>query len=147
MRASLTRINEGTPACVSTLTISRVTIGSWTGAINPVEFDAKIDTGAARSVVPHDAARFFGFPPIDKVLASLADGRTTALPVYQVALCVPGLPACRMHALATNRETILIGMDMLEALGLVLVCDCGRSRFSLGSSNLILRVLLRLLRR
>lgn len=104
------------------------------GERHPGTWDALVDTGAGRSVIPEDACSSLGMTPFAYVRASGYDRSSspTRRPVYHVSIHVPGLGDFRLNVTSASRSNVLLGRDFLQ--GLIFLMDGGTFRWAAGSS-------------
>jgi len=75
---------------------------------------AKLDTGAARTVIPASVADALNLEIMGKILAQGFDKSPDWYRVYYVALEVAGVHLPMVEAIATARKDVLLGRDVLN---------------------------------
>ncbi len=75
---------------------------------------AKIDTGASISVLPETLIRDWKLEPEGRVRVGGYDGSRKELPTYTVGFEIAGYPFPNVEVLATQRQDVLLGRDLLN---------------------------------
>lgn len=75
---------------------------------------AKLDSGAAMSVLPQTAVADLALEPIGDVLAMGYDRKPTLLPAYNVTFEVEGYTLHDVEVTASPRSDVLLGRDILN---------------------------------
>lgn len=75
---------------------------------------AKIDTGAAMSVLPQAAVADLALEPTGDVLASGYDRKVTPLPTYSVTFEIEGYTFEDVEVTVSPRQDVLLGRDILN---------------------------------
>jgi len=100
----------------------RVEVGPLRGSASSIPNDAKVDTGAAGTIIPTRLAKQLGLLPLgESVLVKAFDPSIPAryLPAYYVILAV-GTTKMELKVLAIQRSEVLLGRDVLNKLKLLL---------------------------
>ncbi|MFQ5488385.1 MAG: retroviral-like aspartic protease family protein [Gammaproteobacteria bacterium] len=79
-----------------------------------VRLPAKIDSGAAMSVLPQTAVDELALEPMGDVLASGYDRQVTLLPTYSVAFDVEDYTFQDVEVTVSPRQDVLLGRDILN---------------------------------
>ncbi|MFQ5857943.1 MAG: retroviral-like aspartic protease family protein [Anaerolineae bacterium] len=79
-----------------------------------IHLPAKIDSGAAMSVLPQTAVANLALEPMGDILASGYDRRATLLPTYSVTFEVEGYTFRDVEVTASPRNDVLLGRDVLN---------------------------------
>ncbi len=75
---------------------------------------AKIDSGAAMSVLPQTAVAGLALEPTGDILASGYDRKMTLLPTYNVTVAVANYTIQDVELIASPRAYVLLGRDILN---------------------------------
>lgn len=73
-----------------------------------------IDSGAAISVVPLATARQIGLKPVDQALIRGLEAIPTEVPVFNSIWVVQGFVLLGVEFVAVERESVLLGRDVLQ---------------------------------
>jgi len=79
-----------------------------------IELQAKLDSGAAMSVLPQTAVTRLNLEPMGEVLASGFDRKVTVLPTYDVTFEVEGYSIQDVEVTVSPRKDALLGRDVLN---------------------------------
>lgn len=125
--------------------IEGVAVADMHGKAHPAKWDALIDTGADRSVVPMSACHDLGLSPHEWRSPAGFDPAAPRpkRPLYYVSVLVPGIEPAELSVYGVDRSCILLGMDFLSKL--VLAVDSRTQTAQLGKTSILKSSLLRLL--
>lgn len=98
------------PAAVIPLTVRAP------GGVDSARLEGKVDTGADVSAVPERLVSELGLPPVRTVRAAGFTGSLEEVIAYRMDVEIDGLTFPRMEALATRREYVIVGRNVLCAL-------------------------------
>jgi predicted aspartyl protease len=107
-------LNATPPAAYLPVRITNPDTGASVG------LPAKIDSGAAMSVLPQTTVADLALEPIGDVLASGYDRRVALLPTYSVVFEIEGCTIQDVEVAASPRRDVLLGRDVLNHFILIL---------------------------
>jgi len=131
-------INEN-PAVV----VKNVRVSDLLGNIFPDTFDALVDTGADKSVIPLRICNLLGLPILDSAPAVGFDGTVRQCSIYWVYFKVEGIDDIPLKVFAVHRRSILIGRDFLR--NMLLAMDNRALNFGLAPGTQWKSLLLKLI--
>ncbi|MBM3134600.1 MAG: hypothetical protein FJZ89_04790 [Chloroflexi bacterium] len=79
-----------------------------------IRLPAKLDSGAAMSVLPQTAIADLALEPVGDILASGYDHKTALLPTYSVTFEVEDYTLQDVEVTASPRRDVLLGRDVLN---------------------------------
>ena len=100
--------SEDPPVARLSVQISNADAGAAT------RLSAKLDSGAAMSVLPQTAVADLALEPIGDILAMGYDRKPTLLPTYSVTFQVEGYTLHDVEVTASPRSDVLLGRDILN---------------------------------
>ncbi len=122
-----------------------ITVCDLLGQPHPESWDAVVDTGADRSVVPLQVCQTLKLPVRFIANAKGADRSESYRnrPLYLVRLVAPGMGDVTVTAWGLDRGNVLLGRDVLTKLQLLFLFDGYASRWGLHHSTWGGRLVLR----
>jgi predicted aspartyl protease len=125
--------------------LENVAVTDMKGTHHPITWDALVDTGADRSIVPISVCRGLGLAPSTWRTPVGFDPLALRLsrPLYYVRVLVPGVEAAKLLVYGIDRGHILLGRDFLAKL--VLAVDSRTQTALLDGQSMLKSALLRLM--
>jgi hypothetical protein len=97
-----------------------VTVARLDGSI-VADLPAKIDSGAARTVIPTSVAEHLKLDAVDRLEFEGLGGQRVSLSIFRLLLTICGCPTLAVNAAGSDGEPyILLGRDVLNQFRIVL---------------------------
>src|SRR5438034_4596789 len=109
------------------LTVGHPVTGATSGPLR-----GKLDTGAGLSVIPQRVVAELALSPHGRIWARSYDGAYSRRPVYFARFVIEGRELAAVQCLAIERETALVGRNVLNRF--VIILDGPKLRFELKAS-------------
>ena len=116
------------PAPIAELTIAHPVTGATSGSLS-----GKLDTGAGLSVIPQRVIAELALSPHGRIWARSYDGAYSRRLIYFARFVLEGNELAAVQCLAVERETALIGRNVLNRFAILL--DGPKLRFELKASG------------
>lgn len=133
----------GTIQCsIPAVVLGNVTITDMSSTPHPLTWDALVDTGADRSVVPLSVCQELGLAPFYERRPSgfHPTAQRTLTPLYHVRILVSGLEPADLSVYGIDRDSVLLGRDFLQKL--VFAVDGRGQTAQLGENSVLKSALL-----
>ena len=127
------------------LVLENIAVSDMGGRLHQRNWDALVDTGADRSVVPISVCHDLGLSPFEWFFPMGFDRtvRPVRRPLYHLRILVQGIRPAELAVYGIERGNILLGRDFLK--GVLLAVD-GRTQVGqIGQCNVFKSALMRLL--
>ena len=109
--------------------VAEVTVGHPVTEMMSGPASGKLDTGAGLTVIPQRMVAALELSPHREVWARSYDGSYSLRPVYFVRFVLEGYELAAVQCLAAERETVLVGRNVLNRF--VITLDGRHLRFTL----------------
>lgn len=127
------------------IVLEGVVVSDMKGKLHEEKWDAVVDTGADRSIIPLSVCHDLGLSPREKRYPRGFDGKVGSepTPIFYLCVLVKGFEPTELGVYGIKRGNILLGRDFLK--NAVLVMDSRTQMSQIGKCSVLRSALLRIL--